>query len=411
MGSISKTIKVHGKKADLSIDKHNPTIKLAFKATTSRSGSTVSVKFSNLHFWLPGDDSYYGYKMTLWVRVWSYNSSGTGSWKTHKFYTKSASDRTWDVHPGSFTITSVNNKSNGTSLTIGVGAYASDGKQCFSGTTYKNFTISTDPYDPTITVTYDANGGQNPPANQETKQSQLPLALWTAAETPDQPNYPLIIQYFNEDGIGNPVRTTNLLRPFIDWISSKDSNHYAKGAQYSGSSCTMSANWGYATFPPAPLVDKNAVITLDPRGGVVEPSTILAPFAPLGYSTTAGGEVEYVTTTTYNISTSLDLYPIYDEYARLSASAIPNAQRPGYIFDGWYTNLDYALEHKVVGTLVTATDMTIYAKWIPIPVHQFDGDWKNTKQYVWQMKPNETWVQDAPIFQFDGTKWVNISES
>ena len=414
MGSITQTVKVHGKSADLSIGKHNPTIKFKFTATTTRDGSTVYVKFSNMRFWLPGSDSYYGYEMKIYVRVWSYSSSGTGSWNDKKVYTKSASKKTWDVNPGAVTLSSTNNRNS--SITIGVGAYASDEKGCFSGSKHwKNFSnVSVPPFDPTFTITYDANGGENPPEPQSLRQSELPLTLWTEAETPDQPNYPLLMQYFSENPEEEepPLYTDTIYRAFNGWNCSADQQTYNKGDTYSvTSNCVMSAIWGYAQLSPRVLDDKHVTITFDPRGGSVAPTTMAAPFAPFGYSTEVGGAVQYETNTTYNVDIPLDLYPIYDGYARLARSAMPTPSRPGYIFDDWYSDLDYAPEHKVTGTFATQTDTTIYAKWIPIPVHQYNGGWENTKQYVWQMKPNSTWVQDAPIFQFDGTKWVNISES
>ena len=288
--------------------------------------------------------------------------------------------------------------------------------ESFPGRRRKNFSdVSVPPFDPTFTITYDANDpGENPPEPQYVKQSELPLTLWTEEETPNQPNYPVLIQYYSENsGVGDlPLYTDTLYRAFRGWRCSADSQDYAKGDQYSvASNCTMLAIWGYAQLAPRVLADKNVTVTFDARGGEVSPASKPAPFAPQGYSTEVGGTVQYETDTTYNIRTSLDLYPIYDEYARLPLSDIPTPKRAGYIFDGWYTNLDYAPEHKITSTFATKTDATIYAKWIPIPVHQFDDGWKNTKQYVWQMKQNGNWVQDAPIFQFDGTKWVNISES
>ena len=56
--------------------------------------------------------------------------------------------------------------------------------------------------------------------------------------------------------------------------------------------------------------------------------------------------------------------------------------------------------------------MTLYAKWIALPVHQMqrNGTWDNQGPYVWQMGSDHQWHRVAHVYKRESSGWTDLSE-
>lgn len=274
---------------------------------------------------------------------------------------------------------------------------------------YKVYTsdpISVPAYEEHYTITYNANGGINPPANQQ-KSNLSDLTLWTRAEI--SMVYPVTINYYNE-GTSTPSDTIVTSKYLNNWTGN-DNRTYNPGATYTHNyGNTLTANWGPATFTPIAMPDKNVIVTFNPNGGDVNPQTTAIARQKSGYGTSSSATTPsyYPGTAGTTTLTTLNLYPIYGD-ATLAVADMPIPTRPGYRFIGWFT--DSQTTQKIVTQLSTSVDITIYAGWAELPVHKFnfDGTWKGNSLYVWQMielQGEKQWARLAPINQFNGSAWT-----
>jgi uncharacterized repeat protein (TIGR02543 family) len=106
----------------------------------------------------------------------------------------------------------------------------------------------------------------------------------------------------------------------------------------------------------------------------------------------------------------MNLYPVYGG-ATLVYNTLPKPTRSGYRFDAWYR--DSALTQRVTGNITNITsNMTLYAKWIALPVHQMqrNGTWDNQGPYVWQMGSDHQWHRVAHVYKREGSGWTDLSE-
>jgi hypothetical protein len=113
------------------------------------------------------------------------------------------------------------------------------------------------------------------------------------------------------------------------------------------------------------------------------------------------------------------LYSIYGA-VHLRPSDLPSVINPGFVFDCWCT--DSQLTTPVVfneqGYFVVNRSLSLYARWIPLPVYQKDqNEWKSINPFVWKcVEENgvKKWKQIAHICKCvteDGVKkWKDISE-
>ena len=189
---------------------------------------------------------------------------------------------------------------------------------------------------------------------------------------------------------------------------------YNPGDSYTtDSDVYMLAQWGPATFTPRDIPDKFVTVTYVYNGGTGSPASTAIQRAEVGYATTQGSTTPvYYPGTSGTTSTNVNLYPLYGN-AELLLSAMPTPTKTGYNFEGWYR--DSQLTDKITDKLVTSVDTSVYAKWsyIPQPVKQanLDGTWHDFGRYVWRMMDSDhQWHQNAHVYYFTGTEWIDISE-
>ena len=266
--------------------------------------------------------------------------------------------------------------------------------------TVATYTATLPTYAAQSTITYNANGGSGAPEPQ-IKEVEVPITLSTTV-----PIYELPINYHN------PINPTsvNLYRPFIEWNTLQDGTGtgYDPGDQYSiDASCTLYAQWGNAVLDPISLDPQYITVTYNVGSGSTAPTPTQHYRPELGYSTTSGSStVDYVVGTSYNITTGLDLYPVYGK-ATVSYASLPVPAQPGYAFDGWYREPE--LINKVTSDILTDINITLYAKWKFIPVRKFDDNtWQEDGQYVWRFNGTD-WEKVAHVYLFNGTVWVDQS--
>lgn len=265
---------------------------------------------------------------------------------------------------------------------------------------FENVSIPT--YETSYTVTYNTNGGVgNIPPQIKSSLSDLTLSTTT-------PVYPLTLKYYN-NGIGTASNTETLYRAFLGWRCSADNQLYPSGGTYTlNADCTMTAEWGSATFTSLPIPNKYYTVTYNYNGGTGSPASTSCARGEIGYATSSGSTTKvYDQNTTYStgITTDLNLYPIY---GNATLNTVPTPTREGCNFLGWYT--DSTFEHAVTLPLTVASDMTIYAKWLSLPLHIMkpDGTWGDIGPYVWRFN-GTSWEKVAHIYKFDGTAWRDIS--
>lgn len=280
----------------------------------------------------------------------------------------------------------------------------SNGHACYQGSgtyTYiKGVEAQLPPYVSQSTITYDANGGSGAPEPQ-IKEVEVPIALSTTV-----PVYELLVNYHN------PINPTsvNLYRPFIEWNTAQDGTgtSYNPGDEYStDASCILYAQWNDAVLNPITLDRQYITVTYNAGTGSTAPTPTQHYRPELGYSTTSGSStVDYVVGTSYNITTGLDLYPVYGK-ATVDYASLPAPVKPGYAFDGWYREPE--LINKVTSDILTDVSITLYAKWRFIPVRKFDDNtWQEDGQYVWRFNGTD-WEKVAHVYLFNGIVWVDQS--
>lgn len=344
----------------------------------------------------------FGYKFFTYVRI-----------DDGQYYTIISKNNTQGTNWTSSSYTAIYNQSGtftSTESTAWVALYcrsrecASNGHYCYQGSgnyTYiKGVSAELPPYVSESTITYNANGGTGAPEAQ-IKEVSVPITLSTTV-----PVYELPINYHN------PVNPTiiNLYRPFTEWNTAQDGTGvaYDPGDSYTtDSSCTLYAQWNDATLDPLPLDHQYITVTYDVGQGSTAPTPTQHLRVESGYSIAQGSTtVAYQVGTTYNITTPLDLYPVYGD-ATVAYATLPIPTKLGYAFDGWYR--DAQLTTKVTSDILTSTDIILYAKWKFIPVRKFDGNtWQEDAQYVWRFNGTD-WEKVAHIYLFNGSAWIDQS--
>ena len=221
----------------------------------------------------------------------------------------------------------------------------------------------------------------------------------------------------NHVTLSTPPRTgtNNVVIGFKSYPSySGEIGTYSPGDTYSeNKDAYMVAQWGSASFDPIPLPTLYVPITFNFNSGTGSPSSKSVARASLGYDTTqASTSYPYVPGTTATTTTDLDLYPKYGN-ATLPYNQLPTPTREGYSFTGWYRDAQLTDLIPAGTDIVTSTDMTIYAGWSALPLHQFTsgGDWGSIGPYVWQFGSDNQWHKVAHVYKFDGTNWVDLSDT
>ena len=399
-------IKIHGLGVPNAYCGDYPNIKLSFTIIFDRTGANNNQQIvwhtEGMGNWIHPTSGTYGYHLFAYIEindtgrhaVLTKNDTTGSSWWNHTTLS--------DTGEQSFDTTS-----NQAVMKVWVKSKDScqhSGQYCYRGdggyTLLYAITVDLPTYETFYNVHYEANGGSGAPGDQ-TKSSNSALQLSGTV-----PTKTLSVQYVG-------VTTTTYPQNFNSWYCSADGQYYSPSSWYGvNSNCTMTAQWGVATIVPPALPDSNYVVTYNYNGGSGSPATTTLARIKAGYNdsssaTTATFLVGY----SYNINANRTLYPIYRN-PTLVYSTLPKPTRDGYAFDGWYTNSSLDPATKVTGNIEVSGNMILYAKWTPIPIHQFqsNGKWNDISAKVYQFKSNNTWVKDRPVYRFDGTNWVNISE-
>lgn len=377
-----------------------PTIKANFTIQFVRQPGeqTVTWSTSGMANWSHPTSGKFGYRFLSYISVNDGSRQGiitkdnttASSWWNHT----STSDRT-----GTFTSTS---DKTTVKLIVKSNTCMSNGSFCYRSNsgylTIATITVAIPPYEAGYSVTYNTNGGSPVPEPQQ-KLMFDDLTLTTIV-----PTKAANIIYHNSPDVQT---SANFIFRNNKWLGSDDVE-YAPGALYqTNAACVMSARWDDAVFTPVDLPESYVTVTYVFNGGTGDPASTLVPRSKLGYNTNASA-----TTATYpagqqaTTSTDLSLYPIYGA-ATLAVSDMPVPIKRGYAFDGWYR--DQELTNPIVTALTTNSDTTIYAKWTPIPIHQFNNNtWESPEQYVWKFT-NGSWQKIAHVYKFNGSTWIDTS--
>ena len=267
---------------------------------------------------------------------------------------------------------------------------------------FDSFQVDLPIYETFYTVSYDANGGSGAPDDQ-TKSNISDLVLSSVI-----PTYPLSIRYYNNTN-GSLSNTITVYRQFTGWNTKADGSgtSYAAGGTYSANEpCTLYAQWGSATHTTLSIPDRYYTVTYNYGGGTGSPASVSLQRSEDGYATTSGGAKAYNQNETYtDITDDLNLYP---RYGNAVLTSLPQPTRSGYEFKGWYTDTSYSTQ--VTTPYTVQNNITIYAKWMALPIHQFqpNGIWNNIGPYVWRFN-GTSWERVAHVYKFDGTSWKDLS--
>lgn len=263
---------------------------------------------------------------------------------------------------------------------------------------FDSFSVDLPTYAVEYNVSYNGDGGAPVPDAQK-KSSLSPLTLSSV-----QPTKSVTITYHK-----NPVQVITPNRAFGNWLCNKDGNLYAPGGTYSrNEDCTMTAQWGDASFIPPALDNAYFTLTYNYNGGSGSPSSTALLRANLGYNTNSGASTAtYVAGQTYTTQTNLNLYQIYGN-ATVVYNNLPHPTKSGYAFKGWYK--DAQLTQLISADYQISGNTQIYAGWRPLPVHKRlqNNTWDNNDRvYKWN---GSAWVK-VPVYKCeDGSTWTNLSQ-
>lgn len=419
-------ILIHGSGVPNSYCGDYPNIQIGFKIIFDRTGANNNqqiVWHTEGITWTHPTSGRYGYNLFVYIQV----NDGTPQLILSKNNTQESN--WWNtVTVSNVGETSFLSTSNSCSVKILVksnntcqhnGQYCYRGTESIGGENYTclyNFSDTQLPsYTTYYTVSYNANGGINPPASQQ-KASNAPLTL-----TSEVPLYPVTVRFHN----GSGWAVTDTIYPskqFSNWYCTASTTppngsiFDNEGATYNYNvAAQMVAQWGFTSFTTLAIPKKYVTITFNAKGGTVSPGAREVARDIRGYSTspsslTPSDPYPPQSVVSINVpegSNTLDLYPWYDT-AKVTAASLPTPTRSGYRFTGWY--VDSECQYKIIDTFGTTDDTTIYAGWTPVASHKFDssGKWVDGDAYVWRFNGTQ-WQKVAPIYKFDGSNWINIS--
>lgn len=416
--SSGKTITciVHGDDCPRTEARHDPTIKLKFTATISRSGDTVSVKLSGMKFWVSGPGGY-GYKMSVYAMATA-GSSASGSW-TKLAKSSETKNVKWTINPSNKTVSCTDKT---TTVYVQIGAYSSDKKNCYGSSTKKITAYAFTAPPPNYTITYNANGGTDAPAAQS-----IPFASPTANLLGDDthPYFPTSVDYWDDwDHIFVPTSTEIPVpnREFLSWNTKADGTgtDYTRNAEYTATAnATMYAKWGNAEFTCDTPTARYYNMTYVPNNGTADISGAVTRTSV--YNTNISGSgTQYVPGTLCTTTAPLNLYAIYGSAYLYEENLPTGIVNPGYSFDCWCT--DQQLQNPITLPYEVTQDTTLYARWNPLPIHRLNDNkkWESPMDYnpcVWQcVEENGTkvWKQIAHVYRCvedgSGRHWKDMSE-
>lgn len=392
----SVTCYVHGDKSPYADAHHAPNIYLKFTATTSRNGSAVSVKLSNITYKALGG---YGYPLTVWAAATATSSRppyDSSLWvKIDKSTATSAV--TWTRNPSAKTLTVANDLNP--YVYIHIAAHSTDAKSCYG--THKKV-IATYTYNApaaNYTLTYNANGGSNAPAPVTVSPGS------SVVVTNEKPYANLTVNYYSSE------RPTEIIYPdivsaeFNGWNTSADGTGDAYSAGDSiilDRNKTLYAQWKPIAYTVLPYQDPIGItLQFNAMGGQVSPETHLVSFEQLGYGTSSPdipnafqpGQTYQISGSSLTPMMTLNLHP---RYANITTAVVNDTDlppvlansilnNPGHAFEGWYFEPEYT--NQIQPPYSTSTNpLTLYAKWKPQPVYKkTETGWvPEADSFVWQ---------------------------
>ncbi len=232
----------------------------------------------------------------------------------------------------------------------------------------------------TVTVTYDANGGTNPPS-QQTKTKGQTLTLSSAepirARSTDG-SYTVTLDP-NGGKVDNAALTATrtTVYTFKNWNTKKDGTGtaYAPGASYTtDASMTLYAQWtsvsstSSVTLPTPTRANSTGsyTVTLDPNGGSVSTTSLSAArttsYTFKNWNTKKDGTgTAFPSGGSYVTNADETLYAQWTGSTSTASVTLPTPWRYGYTFKGWGTS--GTASSGVTGSYKPGGNVTLYAIW------------------------------------------------
>ena len=264
------------------------------------------------------------------------------------------------------------------------------------GETINNLTIENNEivtlyamWERTITITYDANNGENAPANQQgvMYNAQATASIKLTEDIPSRIGYSFMGWTDSADS------TTVKYQPGGTYSFSNDTTLYAvwglekydlivnpNGGTWSGSQeeQTIKGDYGLTTEISNPVPPTGHTVTFNGNQGNSEQSNIVGTKSFTGWTEDGPGSLSGTTYTFGAGDGTLKANYKDDEIT------LPNASREGYTFTGWFTATSGGTSIGTAGgKYIPTEDVTLYAQWkintYNITVDPGDGTWRGSE--------------------------------
>lgn len=299
----------------------------------------------------------------------------------------------------------------------GTGAPAAQTKVYGENLTLSNTTPTKNAATTTYKVTFKANGPSTPDSSQNGGvTTTYTFSKWNTAQNGSGTSYnrggtysanaavTLYAQWTSSSqttSVTLPTLTWEGDRSFLGWYTAASGGNKVgdSGDSYTPTSnVTLYAHWNIGTYnvtynanggsstPTAQTkvygenltlrgaISKNSssttyTITFNAQGGTSKTSSLTATktitYTFAGWNTAADGTgTTYAASGTYSANTAVTLYAKWTESSSTSSVILPDIQRTGYTFNGWYTAASGGTRKGGIGSSYTPTDnTTLYAQW------------------------------------------------
>ena len=241
----------------------------------------------------------------------------------------------------------------------------------------------------TITITYDANNGENAPANQQgvMYNAQATASIKLTEDIPSRIGYSFMGWTDSADS------TTVKYQPGGTYSFSNDTTLYAvwglekydlivnpNGGTWNGSQeeQTIKGDYGLTTEISNPVPPTGHTVTFNGNQGNSEQASIVGTKSFTGWTEDGPGSLSG-TTYTFGVGDGTLKANYKDDEITL-----PNASREGYTFTGWFTATSGGTSIGTAGgKYIPTEDVTLYAQWkintYNITVDPGDGTWRGSE--------------------------------